>query len=68
MDAPHAIVLVKLSAIGDVLHGIPAAVARLKADMDDDARATAALVDLVGLCLDGAAASPALCSRTTTHT
>ena len=31
MDAPRAIVLVKLSAIGDVLHGVPAAVALKRA-------------------------------------
>ena len=27
MNAPHTILLVKLSAIGDVLHGVPVAVA-----------------------------------------
>jgi lipopolysaccharide heptosyltransferase I len=31
MDAPRSIVLVKLSAIGDVLHGVPAAVALKRA-------------------------------------
>ena len=31
MDAPRSIVLVKLSAIGDVLHGVPTAVALKKA-------------------------------------